>query len=185
MPRRGIYAPKGYDYTGDAMKSDLSAFLDDELEAYRQPAILAAVGDDEELRKVWDSYHLIGDALRRSGRLDRDLVSRVMLSLEQEPVILAPQAKRAGHLRRSSLALAATAAGAAVVAWIALNPYSPRPQLQTMALAKIQPQVAAEQPSGRMQEYLVAHQIYSPRNLIQGGTSYVRTVSATRDYAAK
>ena len=163
------------------MKSDLSALLDDELEANRRSVILAAMGHDEELRSAWDGYHLIGDALRRSPGLDRDLVTRVMVRLEAEPVVLAPQVRQASHLARSSLALAATAAGAAVVAWIAVTP----PQDPPRALATVQPPVATLQPNGRLREYLVAHQTYSPSNRIQGGTSYVRTVSAARSNATK
>lgn len=167
------------------MKSDLSSFLDDELEADRQPEILAAIGHDEKLRSAWHGYHLIGDALRGSPGLDHDLVARVMACLEREPAVLAPQVKRAGHFVRSSLAIAATAAGVAVVAWVGLNPYPFPPQAQTGALATIQPPPAAKPPNGRLQEYLVAHQAYSPSNRIQGGTSYVRSVSATRNIAAK
>lgn len=171
------------------MKSDLSAdlstFVDDELEAHRQPAILAAMGHDEKLRSAWGGYHLIGDSLRSLPALDRDLAARVMACLEQEPVVLAPQVKRVSHLARSSLAIAATAAGVAVVAWVAVNPYPFPQQAQTVALVTSQSPAAAEPATGRLQEYLVAHQAYSPSNRIQGGTSYVRTVSATRNSGTK
>lgn len=183
-----VYAPKGYlcpeggTGTGDeAMKSDLSAFLDDELEAHQQHAMLAAVGKHEELRCAWDGYHLIGDALRRTPGLDSDLTGRVMSCLQNEPVVLAPQVKGPRHLLRATLTLAATAAGVAVVAWLALAP----PQQETIALAKPGKQAVSKADSSVMQKYLVAHQAYSPSNGIQGGTAYVRGVSATRDSAAR
>lgn len=167
------------------MKSDLSAFLDDELEVHQQHAMLAAMKHDEELRFAWDGYHLIGDALRRTPGLADDLTGRVMSSLQNEAVVLAPQVKGPRHLFRATLTLAATAAGVAVVSWLALAP----PQVETIALAKPARPAASKADSGLMQKYLVAHQAYSPSNGIQGGTAYVRSVSvlvsATRDSAAR
>lgn len=173
------------------MKSELSAFLDDELDASRQPALLTAIGRDEELRRAWDGYHLIGDALRRSQRLDQQLAVRVMASLCHEPVVLAPQVKRARHVLRSSLAAAATVAGAALVAWVALAP----PQAGSGGLAKTYASAEAQAPStlasadtsegSLLQEYMIAHQAYSPGNRIQGGTAYVRSVSMTGNAAAR
>lgn len=171
--------------TGDTMKSDLSSFLDDELPAQRQPAVLAAMDHDEELRNAWDGYHLIGDALRRVPGLERDLVTRVMADLEREPVVLAPQVGRVAEFARSSLAIAATAAGVAAVAWVALDHYPLPPQALSVALVAAQSAAAVEKPNERMREFLVAHQTYSPTNRIQGGTSYVRTVSVAMNNASK
>jgi sigma-E factor negative regulatory protein RseA len=167
------------------MKSDLSSFLDDELPAQRQMTMFAAIDRDEELRRAWDGYQLIGDALRCVPGLERNLVARVMAGLEREPVVLAPQLRPATDLRRSLLAIAATAAGVALVSWVALNPDPVPSQVPSAALATAQPAALAGKPNDRMQEYLVAHQTYSPTNRIQGGTSYVRTVSATRNSATK
>ncbi len=166
------------------MKSELSSFLDDELETHRHPAMIAAMTDDSELRSTWDGYQLIGDTLRGVAGPGRDFVTRVMSDLEQEPVVLAPPGRRIADLAPSTLAIAATAAGIAVVAWLALD-HAPLPlQGQGAALASAQP-AAVEKPNRRMQEYFVAHQTYSPANRIQGGTSYVRSVSVALNSAAK
>ena len=183
--------------TGDAMKSELSAFLDDELESSRQPTLLAAIVSDEELRRTWDGYHLIGDALRRSGGLDQQLAARVMASLHHDPVVLAPQLRRTSHLLRSSLAVAATVAGVALVAWVAIAPQ----QAGIGMLAKADVSIGAQAPNparahlalasadtsdgSLLQEYMIAHQAYSPGNRIQGGTAYVRSVSMIEDAAAR
>lgn len=163
------------------MKSELSAFLDNELEAHQQHAMLAAMTRDDELRSAWDGYHLIGDTLRRTPVLRNDLTLRVMSCLQNEPVVLAPQVKSPSNLFRATLTLAATAAGVAVVAWLALAP----PQAETIALVKPEVRVVSKADSSLMQKYLVAHQAYSPSAGIQGGTAYVRSVSATRDSAAR
>lgn len=163
------------------MKSDLSAFLDDELEAHQHRAMLAAISRDEALRRAWDGYHLIGDALRRTPNLDGDLTGRVMSSLEHEPVVLAPQVKGPRPLLRAAMTLVATVAGVAVVAWLAVAP----PQAETVALVKPAKQLVGKADSSLMQKYLVSHQAYSPSNGIQGGTAYVRSVSATRSSALR
>jgi len=175
------------------MKSDLSAFLDDELESRRQATVLSAVARDEELRRAWDSYQLIGDALRRSPVLDGWLTPRIMERLEREPVVISPPMRRGEHPIRTSLAVVATAAGVALVAWVTLGPVA-EPPASSLALApaSVPPGVQSGAPSrviarvpiagavasSRMQEYMVAHQTYSPANRVLGGTAYVRTVSS-------
>ena len=163
------------------MKSDLSAFLDDELEAHEEHPMLAALGHDKELRRAWDGYHLIGDALRSAPGLENDLSERVMSCLQNEPVVLAPQVRRPHHLVRAALSLAATVAGVAIVAWLALAPSQPAP----IALAKVENHEVSKADSRRVQNYLVAHQAFAPSNGIQGGTANVRSVSATRDSVAR
>ncbi len=167
------------------MKSELSAFIDDELADQQQLAVLSAIARDVDLRRNWDSYHLIGDALRRAPALDRQLTPRIMERLEREPALLAPRLRPQTHPLRTALALAATLAGVALVAWVALVPGGTqqlpilaRNQVSTPAPALVRgaPSIAAS--SGRLQEYMVAHQTYSPANRILGATAYVRTVSA-------
>ena len=165
------------------MKSDLSAFLDDELETHQHHAVLTALGKEEDLRNAWDGYHLIGDALRHTPGLDGDLTARVMSVLQNEPVVLAPQVRRPSHLFRATLAVAATVAGVGVVGWLALAPAAPATTV--IALARPVKQVVDRTDSDRMQEYLVAHQAYSPSDGIQGGSAFVRSVSVTSDSAAQ
>ena len=150
---------------------------------------MSAMARDEDLRRTWDSYNLIGDALRRSPVLDRRLTPRVMERLEREPLVTAPRTRYGEHPIRATLAVAATAAGVALVAWVALAPLG-APQAPTLAQAptKAPPgapprvnargSIAGAAPGSRLQEYMVAHQTYSPANRILGGTAYVRTVSA-------
>ena len=163
------------------MKSELSAFIDDELENRQQARILSAIARDDELRRAWEGYHLIGDALRHSPALDRRLTHRVMERLDGEPAVLLPPLRRGNpHPLRAALAVAATTAGVALVAWVALGSATqPLTTLPVQARAPVKETVATHPPAGsRLQEYMVAHQTYSPGNSILGGTAYVRTVSA-------
>jgi negative regulator of sigma E activity len=166
------------------MKSELSFLLDNELDADRQQVLLTAMRNDAKLRSAWDDYLLIGDALRRSPDLHVDLTSRVMDELRHEPTVLAPRVRPSPGALRYGAALAASLTGVAVVGWLALQPMQPTPSLlQKTPLATVQPTklaTVAVANAGRMQEYLVAHQAYSPSNRFDGGASYIRTVSASR-----
>lgn len=174
------------------MRQALSALMDDELDASEQARVVAAVGRDRELRQAWDSYHLIGDALRRATALDAGLTQQVMASLEREPALLVSPL-RARPAVRAALALAATVAGVAVVAWLALPTLVPeaaplKAQVAAKGAAQGAAATAAAAGAGagsRMQEYMVAHQSYSPGNRMFGGTAYVRTVSAGADRRAR
>lgn len=159
------------------MKIELSSMVDNELDIDDQHALLAVLRSDRNMRASWDSYMLLGDALRGSPELATDLTANVMNALRNEPTILAvPKRQTPGAFRRVA-ALAASLAGVAFVGWLTLSP--PASQTSIAPLAKIPaPPIAST--SARMQEYLMAHQAYSPSSRIQGGASYIRTVSSSR-----
>ncbi|MDQ5850318.1 MAG: anti-sigma 24 factor, partial [Pseudomonadota bacterium] len=73
-----------------------------------------------------------------------------------------------------ALPVAASAAAVALVAWLAFAPPSPQQQVPQVAQAK--PPVAVPLPSSA-NDYLLAHQGFSPRIWLQGVAPYVRTVS--------
>lgn len=159
------------------MKNELSSLLDNELEAGNQLALFAALRTDKVMRDTWDAYVLIGDTLRSSPDLTTDITASVVAALHNEATIIAPPLRSPSRVTRSLAALAASVAGVAVVAWLALS--SPGNQTTVPPLAKAQ-RPAAQPASERMQEYLMAHQAYSPSSRIQGGASYIRTVSSSR-----
>ncbi|HMX15953.1 MAG TPA: sigma-E factor negative regulatory protein [Rhodocyclaceae bacterium] len=157
------------------MTQELSALMDGETDPAEAEKALNALRRDEELRRAWDSYHLIGAALRGEDELHADLVPRVMADLRDEPVVLAPRRDSVGAPRRQAwMALAASITGAAFGLWLALSPATPAPGPVIAAKAVVAP--ATENP-GRIQEYLVAHQTYAPGLNPQGGARYIRTVA--------
>lgn len=159
------------------MKKELSILLDDELDTYQHQPLLTALRNDPELRATMANYLLIGDALRGLPNLTTDLTANVMARLQNEPTVLAPPARRSSRVLRDVAALAASLSGVAVVAWLALSPPVSPTLTPTVAQAK-KPDVIAT--SERMQEYLMAHQAYAPSSRIQGGASYIRTISVSR-----
>lgn len=165
---------------GDDMKTHISALMDGELEAHEIAETLRVLSRSPELRSEWCDCQLIGDALRGERGLDMDVAARVMSALDLEPTVMAPKPRRAIEWRRPVLALAASAAGVALVAWLALAPGAdggvPAGEAR-LASAKPVPTVAQSTP--RLQEYLVAHQAYAPGGTMVGGARNIRSVAAS------
>jgi sigma-E factor negative regulatory protein RseA len=162
------------------MKTRISALMDGELEGHEVAEALQALRRSEEMRSQWCDCQLIGAALRNERGLGIDVTARVMSALELEPTVMAPQRQGAVGWQRPVLALAASAAGVAVVAWLALTPGSDPASDASGALAGGKPAVVAQaQSTPRLQEYLVAHQAYAPAGAMVGGARNIRTVAAS------
>lgn len=166
---------------GDDMKTRISALADGELEGHEVFETLRALQRNPELRGEWCDCHLIGAALRGERKLDIDVAARVMSALELEPTVMAPAQRSHLEWRRPALALAASAAGVALVAWLALAPTGEGvPERSARQVAAGQGQVVANsQSTPRLKEYLVAHQAYSSGGTMVGGARNIRTVAAS------
>ena len=162
------------------MKSTISALMDGELEGREAAGPLDALKSDGEARDCWRAYHLIGDAMRDTRMLSGGFAARVAAKLADEPTVMAPSrlAQRLERPRWQLLSAAASLAAVAMVtsAWYMLQDGSvPAPQVAQVAPA---PQVAQVSPPDSANDYLYAHQVYSPRNSLQGMAPYVRMVSS-------
>ncbi len=114
----------------DQVKDQISALLDDELDARESGLLLVRLGKDSELTAVWERYNLIGDCIRGSlpDRIIPGFADRVAEAIGRneaaEQVVHASRSKR----WRPAAGLA-VAASVAMVALIALNsPRSPNPE---------------------------------------------------------
>lgn len=178
------------------MKSKISALMDGELHDFELSEPLRALHEDPEALDAWRRYHLIGDALRDTCVLSEGFSARFETRLAAEPAVLAPAAlaRRAGHRQRwVALSAVAGVAGVALVGWMAFAPVpgsgpeiaqleQPRTRLPELAQVRV-PAAPAENavvplPS-ETNDYLLAHQNFSPRSTLQGVAPYVRTVSET------
>jgi len=117
----------------DHLEEQLSALVDDELDA-PAGALLTRVVEDPESRERWARYHMIGDVLRdREVRLTPDLSARIAAALEAEPVLLVPTARspvrtpepHPGHLRRWGLAAGLAAVALLGASFVAREPAQP------------------------------------------------------------
>jgi len=160
------------------MKENLSAWMDCELGDQQASQLPQQLKRDAELRGNWDCYHLIGDALR--GVQGPGLCAKICARLDAEPTVLAPQRRKATEkLRWFALSAAASIAAVAFVGWMALTGVQQDSVEIAAAPAAEVKQVAV--PAGEVaNDYLLAHQRYSPSNAMQGVAPYVRTVSEER-----
>jgi len=165
------------------MKETLSAWMDGEVSGPQAGQLPEQLKRDEGLRWSWDCYHVIGDALR--GVHGRDLCPGVRALLDTEPTVLAPPRRgRREKLRWAVLSAAASAAGVAFVAWMALSGTQQDP-VQVAAVPAPEVRLVAVPAGEVVNDYLLAHQRYSPSNAMQGVAPYVRTVAVERSGARR
>jgi len=160
------------------MKERLSELMDGELDDKSAAEVIQALGSDREAVGAWRTYQLISDAMRESRLLSADFAARFSERLAQEPTLLAPRALRPQSRRWYALSAAASLAAVALVGWMAFAPQpqvapSPAPvaQVETETKPDLVPLPTAAN------DYLLAHQGFSPRVSLQGMAPYVRTVS--------
>lgn len=172
------------------MKNKLSALMDGELDAAEATEAIAQLKKMDGLRGEWATYHLIGDALRQSVTMP-DIAQRVSERLAAEPTVLAPRSLFSLHLPMQkakvfALSAAASVAAVAVVGWISFhtvdqsrenlaagNNAGNRTSLNAVQVATS----ASVPPPAQMNDYLLAHQEFSPSTAMQGVAPYVRTVA--------
>jgi sigma-E factor negative regulatory protein RseA len=160
------------------MKDRLSALMDGELDDKSAAEVIQALGADREAVRTWRTYQLISDAMRQSRVLSEGFTARVAERLAAEPTVLAPRALPAESRRWYALSAAASLAAVALVGWMAFGP-QPAVVAPPAPVAQVQPEVAPNivpLPTAT-NDYLLAHQGFSPRVSLQGMAPYVRTVS--------
>ena len=160
----------------------ISAFMDGELEDHEVAGQVRRLKEDLELRTAWDTYHLIGDAMRGEAGYSSGLAVKISARLASEPTVMAPRIRMPlRNVPRLALSAAAAIGGVALVAWLTLfdSPLAPQTQLAATPAngAAQQTQLAATPANGAVNDYLLAHQQFSPNTAMQGVASYVRTVS--------
>jgi len=161
------------------MKDRISQLMDGELDEGSAADAIKACGQDAEALHTWRTYHLISDAMRDSRVLSAGFSVRLAERLAAEPTVLAPPRKRAESRTWFAASAAAGFAAVALVGWLALAPQpstAPTPMAQAPVLKPLleAPQVP---PPSAANDYLLAHQGFSPRVSFQGMAPYVRSVS--------
>lgn len=176
----------------------ISVLMDGELDALEAEREIARIKEDPERRDCWERFHLVGDALRGEKWREPNFTEAFALRLAAEPTILAPQrrfglASRPRRFTTYALSAAASLSAAALVAWVAISPTVPpgnqadatrsgvtQDLASASALKSVSLPLASVASEGRMNEYLLAHQGFSPSTTLQGLAPYIRSVSAIR-----
>lgn len=155
----------------------LSLLVDDQLDNAQAVAMLKSVQRDPELQAKLRRYALISQALKgeQGAVAGLDFADKVKQQLKSEPVYFLPRKKSDDHVKKTSLAVAASLV-LAVVGFYAgkmQNPVQPFAEATTMA----QRQVSAEQMNAQFKEYLQAHDNVWYVNNNVGVKSYARLAS--------
>ena len=172
------------------MKAKISMLMDGELDDREVDEALAALARDGEVRRAWRIYHLARDTLCGESVPGVDLTDKVAARLAKEPTVLAPRRTAHGpaRVRWMALSAAASVAAVALVGWLAfaprpgldagsvVAPVAQAPQSPVAATGKAEAPVRVPLPSST-DDYLLAHQGYSPRLTLQGVAPYIRSVS--------
>ena len=161
------------------MKDRISQLMDGELDDRSAGDMIDALRRDGEAIEAWRTYHLISDALRDTRVISDGFTARVSERLASETTVLAPSTLPGGPRQRLALAAAASLAAVALVGWLAFAP-----QREPSQVAEAKPPVMVALPAAA-NDYLLAHQGFSPRVSFQGMAPYVRTVSENQDEPRK
>jgi sigma-E factor negative regulatory protein RseA len=170
------------------MKEKLSALVDGELEGDGLHAHLGRLRTDPELQRAWDTYHLIGDALR--GQISPAIADRVAARLREEPTVLAPRPGKSPSRQVGWYAMAAAAGIAAVtfVVWTDSPGWRVGSQLAGGPSSVATPApvtLVSSVPPAEVENYLLAHRPYSHASAMQGIAPYGRSVADERGAARK
>jgi sigma-E factor negative regulatory protein RseA len=175
----------------DKIEEQISALVDGELPAVEQELVFKRLCNDIELRRRWERYHLIRDALHHElpSAAGSGLADRVMAAIDNEPDLRSTRAF-GGSVRGlakpiAGLAIAASVAAMAVFglhhlretettpsgAWqSAANHHNPGHSRVSGTRWNLQtPEVGS-----RLNSYLVNHNEYSSSTDLQGMMNYVR-----------
>jgi sigma-E factor negative regulatory protein RseA len=166
----------------------ISEWMDGELNEQETRLLVDRLKRDPELQNCWNTFHLIGDVMRGERALSQDFGRRLAERLAGEPAVLAPRTRASRRIATYTLSAAASLSAVALVAWLAFvnNPLAPQLQVAPPPVAITPPtvppdeQLASVPSDGTMNEYLIAHQEFSPSTEIQGLAPYIRSVSSSR-----
>ncbi|WP_137718815.1 sigma-E factor negative regulatory protein [Methylobacillus flagellatus] len=108
------------------MKEQVSALMDGAIPIEEADHLFSSLSHDGEMRRSWDTYHLIGDAMRGNAILSPGFEQRLMQKLREEPVVLAPKPSRLRAVTGAwsvsgGWSIAASFAAVMFVGWMALQ----------------------------------------------------------------
>lgn len=166
------------------MKQKISILMDGELTAEETELLLGKIKRHPEARKDWQDFHLIGDALRQPDFVHKDISAAIFERLKNEPTVLAPHNKRNSKAGYFAMSAVASIMAIAFLSWLSV-------QIDTVPLHQqvLQAKIGTHQPNlpvnEQINDYLLAHQEFSPSTDMRGASSYIRTVSYRQNGAGQ
>ena len=160
------------------MREDISRLVDGDLPEDHLDATCSQLKQGEGMA-TWMCYHVIGDTLRGTAGAAPQLSEKFAARLAAEPVVVAPRARVQRPLTYA-WAAAATIAAVAITGWVAFSVIDTAPALTAVAKARETATVRAAlgRPATVPQDYLLAHQEFSPSSQIQDLGPSIRAIAA-------
>ena len=127
-------------WMNDETREALSAMVDGELRSEACSRLLSLLDTDADLRRAWERFHLIGDAMRQDlPEVPLDALStRTQEALRSEPVLIRPRPRLTIPLRPvAGLALAASVAVVAVLGVRTINSGPPGAEIASLTIASV------------------------------------------------
>jgi sigma-E factor negative regulatory protein RseA len=157
------------------MSEQISALIDDEIAIKDAAYLITMLQSTKKGSEAWSQYHLIGDLMRGDNNLSPNFKQNLMLQLDLEPTVLAPNATlgipsevfKLHHKVPTSWSIAASVSAVMVVGWMALHQTT---QVSSDLVADAQVKAVT---SAIPAEYLLAHQTTAP----SGSAYYIQSVS--------
>jgi len=154
---------------------EVSQLMDGEFEPERLERACRGLRETASI-ETWVCYHVIGDTLRGCSGLSPGFAQRFSGRLAAEPTLLAPP-RRQPAPAAMAWAIAASVAAVSVVGWVAVTTM-PVPQAAVATVRQATTVHAADARRPVENEYVLAHQDYSPTIAIQGVRPGLRVVAA-------
>jgi len=157
------------------MRQEISALMDGEMYEDQADVFFDRLKRHPEARQDWESYHLIGDALRQPDQICKSFGKSFHEKLQAEPTVFAPHNRTSQRIRNFALSAVASVMALALVAWLSVQVGSePAPRV-----AAVQPDnsSAVRPASAQTDDYLMAHQEFSPSADVHGAASYMHAVA--------
>lgn len=178
------------------LNEKLSAWVDGELDEAEAEQVMLKLLRQPESRRACEVAILTGDVLRQEPLVSSGFNARLMAALEQEPVVFAPAAipartrpaKKGEAAPPRWAALAASAAGVALVGWMVMAPRGEEPRLESSSpalAAKTSPLQLVGSARNDDEVYVMAHQTGAAGAPVPGVAAFVRTVGSERMGAAR
>jgi sigma-E factor negative regulatory protein RseA len=181
--------------TSGQVESQVSAFVDGEVDKGELSLLIKRMANDSELRQRWDDYHLIGDTLKKQlpEQLDSGFALRVSQAIAEEPELVRSAPSSTVKKQFAGMAVAASVAMVAVLGVMNMvnqAPTSPGqmmaqnapvtsstpPSLQSQAVTSLASADVNAPRDPRLNKYLVKHSEYAVNASLHGVFPYARVV---------
>ncbi len=160
------------------MKQEISALMDGEMFEDQADIFFDKLRRHPEARQDWESYHLIGDALRQPDHICRSFGKSFHERLQAEPTVIAPYSRTSQRVRNFALSAVASVMALALVAWLSLQVGNePAPQVASAKIQQDSQDNAVRPASAQADDYLMAHQEFSPSADVHVAAPYIHAVS--------